>query len=307
MKYSCGLEEAGPERASSISAGCSSANKKMTQQDQALKGRNPHIYNFTYSAITSLVLLWLLVACATASKTAAPKQIDLFLLIGQSNMAGRGPLDAAPKSPNPGIWVINSENQWVIAKDPLHFDKPTVVGVGPGLAFAERWLELNPKARIGLVPCAVGGSSIDDWQPGQKHAQTGIYAYDAMLQRVRLAQQKGKIKAILWHQGESDSNPTSNKVHEEKLDEFFARLRRDLDARDTPIILGTLGDFIVKKNPDALPINQIISSFPQNHPNVYSVSSAGLTHKGDVTHFDTPSARELGKRYAEKLWIVTKK
>lgn len=233
--------------------------------------------------------------------------MDLFLLIGQSNMAGRGPLDAAPKQPKPTIWAINSHDQWVVAKDPLHYDKPSVVGVGPGLGFAERWLELNPKAKIGLIPCAVGGSSIDDWQPGQKHAQTGIYAYDAMLRRVHLAQRRGKIKAILWHQGEGDSNPKSNKVYEEKLDEFFARLRRDLNAPNTPIILGTLGDFFVKKNPDALPINQIITSFPQNYPNVYAVSSAGLKHKGDVTHFDTPSARELGQRYAEKLWEITKK
>ncbi|GHB85353.1 acetylxylan esterase [Persicitalea jodogahamensis] len=233
--------------------------------------------------------------------------MDLFLLIGQSNMAGRGPLDANPKSANQNIAVLNAENEWVVARDPLHFDKPTMVGVGPGLAFAERWLELNPKTQIGLIPCAVGGSGIDDWQPGQKHAQTGIYAYDAMLQRVSEAQKKGKIKAILWHQGESDSNPVRNKVYEEKLDEFFSRLRRDLDAPNTPIILGTLGDFIVKKNPNALPINQIITNFPQNHPNVYAVSSAGLSHKGDTTHFDTPSARELGKRYAEKLWEIQKK
>ncbi len=263
--------------------------------------------NFILSKSASVAFLWLLVACATVSKKPASEQLDLFLLIGQSNMAGRGPLDAAPKAANPSIWVVNADNEWVVARDPLHFDKPAVVGVGPGLAFAERWLELNPKAKIGLIPCAVGGSGIDDWQPGQKHAQTGIHAYDAMLQRVRFAQQKGRIKAILWHQGESDSNPAGNKVYAQKLDEFLTRLRRDLDAPDTPVILGTLGDFIVEKNPDALPINLIIDSFPENHPNVYVVSSSNLNHKGDVTHFDTPSARELGKRYAEILWNIPKK
>ena len=232
--------------------------------------------------------------------------MDLFLLIGQSNMAGRGPLDAASETTHPNIWVLDAQNEWVVAKDPLHFDKPAVVGVGPGLAFAGRWLELNPESTLGLIPCAVGGSGIADWEPGQKHAQTGIYAYDAMLQRMRIAQQRGRIKAILWHQGESDSNPAGNKVYEEKLSAFFARLRRDLDASDTAIIIGTLGDFIVKKNSNASPINQIITNFPQNHPNVHVVSSAGLSHKGDTTHFDTPSARELGKRYAQKLWEITK-
>ncbi len=258
-----------------------------------------------------MLLLWLFAACATVPKRPAsgktvPETMDLFLLIGQSNMAGRGPLDADPKPANPNIMVLNAQNEWVVARDPLHFDKPTIVGVGPGLAFAERWQELNPKSKIGLIPCAVGGSGIDDWQPSQKHAQTGIYAYDAMLQRVLVARQKGEIKAILWHQGESDSNPARNKVYEQKLDEFFTRLRRDIGAPNTPIILGTLGDFITAKNPNALPINQIITDFPRNHPNIYAVSSAGLSHKGDTTHFDTPSARKLGIRYADKLWEITK-
>lgn len=38
--------------------------------------------------------------------------------------------------------------------------------MGPGLIFAGRLLQLSAAARVGLVPCAAGGSCIDDWQPG---------------------------------------------------------------------------------------------------------------------------------------------
>ncbi|MPR32806.1 sialate O-acetylesterase [Salmonirosea aquatica] len=242
----------------------------------------------------------------TASAPTVPRKLDLILLIGQSNMAGRGKVDAASTPNNDQIWVMNAQNEWVMAHDPLHFDKPGIAGVGPGLAFAQKWLEINPKKNIGLIPCAVGGSGIDDWQVGAKHAQTGIFPYDAMLKRVKEAQKQGKIKAILWHQGESDSSPAKNKVYEAKLTEFFGRLRKDLHAPKTPIIMGTLGDFFVDKNPNAAQINEIITNYPKNHRQVYAVSSAGLIHKGDTTHFDTQSARDLGIRYAEKLWEIQK-
>lgn len=241
-----------------------------------------------------------------ASVPTVPKRLDLILLIGQSNMAGRGKVDASSVPHDARIWMMNAQNEWVEARDPLHFDKPGVVGVGPGLAFAQKWLELNPKTNLGLIPAAVGGSGIDDWQVGAKHAQTGIYPYDAMLQRVKEAQKQGKIKAILWHQGESDSSPAKNKVYEAKLTEFFARLRKDIDATKTPIIMGTLGDFFVNKNPNAVAINDIITNYPRSHRRIYAVTSAGLMHKGDTTHFDTQSARDLGKRYADKLWEIQK-
>ena len=40
------------------------------------------------------------------------------------------------------------------------------------MSFASRLLELGvyvPGCRIGLVPCAIGGSSIAEWQPGSRN------------------------------------------------------------------------------------------------------------------------------------------
>ena len=263
-----------------------------------------NLRNFKKTLGISLAVL--LAFGLTASAPTVPKRLDLILLIGQSNMAGRGKVDAESVPHDARIWMMNAQHEWVEARDPLHFDKPGVVGVGPGLAFAQKWLELNPKTNLGLIPAAVGGSGIDDWQVGAKHAQTGIYPYEALLKRVKEAQKQGEIKAILWHQGESDSSPAKNNVYEAKLTEFFTRLRRDIHAPQTPIILGTLGDFFVKKNANAVKINEIITTYPKSHRHVYAVSAAGLVHKGDTTHFDTPSARDLGKRYAEKLWEIQK-
>jgi hypothetical protein len=41
-------------------------------------------------------------------------------------------------------------------------------------------------------------------------------------------------------------------------------------------------------------------------PNTAFVSAEGLKHKGDKIHFDSPSFRELGKRYAEAYWKMAR-
>ena len=184
--------------------------------------------------LTYKLALFLLLGFTSATAQTVPEKLDLYLLIGQSNMAGRGKVDELSKSRSPDIWVINKQNEWQPAADPLHYDKPAAVGVGPGLAFAEEILRTKPGRPIGLIPCAVGGSGIDDWQPGRKHAQTGIYAYDEMLLRVKEAQKHGKIKAILWHQGEGDSSPEKKLVYEEKLEAFFERLRKETKTKKVP-------------------------------------------------------------------------
>ena len=53
-----------------------------------------------------------------ASSWAQERQ--LFLLIGQSNMAGRGPVEAQDKEIIPGVFMLNKEMAWAPAVDPLH-------------------------------------------------------------------------------------------------------------------------------------------------------------------------------------------
>lgn len=89
----------------------------------------------------------------------------MFLLAGQSNMAGRGTVTPQDRTPHPRVLMLNQAGEWVPAVDPMHFDKP-VAGVGPGRTFGIAIAEANPGVTIGLIPCAVGGSPIDAWQPG---------------------------------------------------------------------------------------------------------------------------------------------
>lgn len=228
-----------------------------------------------------------------------PSKLQLFLLIGQSNMAGRGVPEAEDQQANLRIWMLSKDLNWVAAKDPMHFDKPALVGVGPGLPFARKLVDTYPKINIGLIPCAVGGSGIDVWKPGAYYEPTKSHPYDDMLIRAKKALENGQLAGILWHQGEADSSPDKAGVYEEKLTELVQRLRRELNAPNVSFVAGTLGDFWVNRNADGKTVNEALQRAVRQIPNAYCVVSSGLADKGDSTHFDTPSARTLGQRYAD--------
>lgn len=220
----------------------------------------------------------------------------LYLLIGQSNMAGRGMIDTADNDVQQGILMLDRQNVWVPAKDPLHFDKK-MAGVGPGMSFAQAMLTGNAGIRIGLIPCAVGGTSIGKWEPGAYDENTATHPYDDMEKRLRIALRYGVLKGILWHQGEGNSSPQSIRKYPAQLQELIGRLRGIPGAAGVPFVAGELGRF----GPTRFAFNEMIREMPQSVPRMKVVSSEGLQHKGDNLHFDAPSARELGKRYAEAM------
>ena len=218
----------------------------------------------------------------------------IYLLIGQSNMSGRGKPDSESKVINQQILMLDSSNHWVPATDPVHFDK-SIAGVGPAISFAKNMLDDNKNIKIGLVPCAWGGSPISVWEPGAVYMGKA-HPYDDAMARTKVAMQQGVLKGVLWHQGESDNNSTRASLYLNKLKVLINRLRGDLQMPDLPFVAGEIGYF---NKVDI--INKVIDSLPGAVPNTAVVSAKGLVDKGDRLHFNTASARELGKRYSEAM------
>jgi hypothetical protein len=98
-------------------------------------------------------------------------------------MAGRGKVEEQDKTTHPRIWMLSKDNTWVLASEPLHFDKPDVIGVGPGFAFAKALAEADTNVVIGLIPSAVGGSPIEVWEPGKYYEPTKSHPYDDAMKR----------------------------------------------------------------------------------------------------------------------------
>lgn len=234
-------------------------------------------------------------------------RLDLFLLIGQSNMKGRG---AMPDEPNrdPRFAMMHlRDDAWYVARHPLHlvgdarsFQGADNAGVGPGFAFAAAVAASEPQVRVGLIPCAVGGSPIALWQKGAK-------LYDEALRRGRLAltqaaPAKPRIRAALWLQGEADATDERLPVYEAKLLKLVDDLRADLALPDLPFIACTIGEM----SPDGAgrrkaDMNRLLLSLPTKRRNTACVDARDLkTHIGDNVHFDTAAQNEIGRRYAQK-------
>jgi hypothetical protein len=83
------------------------------------------------------------------------------LMIGQSNMAGRGFLNEVPMICNERIQMLRN-GRWQMMAEPINYDRP-VAGVGPAGSFAAMWCLEHKEDMIGLIPCAESGSSLDGW------------------------------------------------------------------------------------------------------------------------------------------------
>jgi hypothetical protein len=234
--------------------------------------------------------------------------MQLFLLAGQSNMAGRGKVEAQDSVVNPRVLKLDQSMSWVPAVDPLHWDKPSLVGVGPGRSFGLALAARDTSARIGLIPAAVGGSPISSWAPGALDAATGTHPYDDALDRLRVARKSGTLRGILWHQGESDATPALSVLYAERLRALITRFRTDAGDPNLPFVIGELGKFSGKPwTADVARVDSAHRAIAASVPNVAYVSSDGLADKGDQLHFDGPSQRTFGERYAAAYLAMVKR
>lgn len=219
---------------------------------------------------------------------------DLFLLIGQSNMAGRGTMLAADSAWHPdGVQLLDSAGIPVQATLPLNRystirKELSLQGINPGVGFAEVVRKKTGRPLL-LVVNARGGSALREWVPESDY-------YNEAVRRTRQAMQYGTLCAILWHQGESDSGHPEEYL--DRLAETVAALRRDLGCGNVPFIAGEIARW--HRNADRF--NPVILRIADRIPNSAFVSSEGCAPLRDSLdpHFGRDGQLLLGRRYAEK-------
>lgn len=195
-----------------------------------------------------------------------------FLLIGQSNMAGRGFKHEVPPIYNERIMMLRN-GRWQMMTEPIHFDRP-VAGVGLAASFAETWCKDHEGEKIGLIPCAEGGSSIDEW------SRDGALFRHAINEAI-FAKEDSEFTGILWHQGESDSQDGKYKEYDEKIRRLFHELRTELSVPNIPLVIGGLGDFLGKTAfgsgcVEYQLINEVLQIYANHHENCYYVTAKVL-------------------------------
>lgn len=223
------------------------------------------------------------------------KMVHSFLMLGQSNMAGRGFISEVPPIYNERIQMLRN-GRWQMMTEPINYDRP-VAGVSLASSFAEAWCDRNKEKTIGLIPCAEGGSPIDDWHPD------GLLFRHAITQ-AKFAMENSQLTGLLWHQGESNSMAGGPEGYYDKLLVIVDTLRKELAIPDLPLIIGGLGDYLGQTGFGAgcteyQAINDALQQFAFKQKNCYFVTASELTANPDGIHLDAISQRRFGLRYFE--------
>jgi hypothetical protein len=207
--------------------------------------------------------------------------LNLFLLIGQSNMAGRGRLDEVPALQHAEVSMFR-DGRWIPAEEPLHTDKPGIAGIGLGMSFAVELATRAAIAPIGLIPCAFGGTSLAQWIPGTELYENAV---SLSLDAIRSG---GQLRGILWHQGEGDSgSPDDAGSYGRRFQSMIRKLRTELSAETVPVIAGELGTFLQRDDGTdfSTVVNQELRGL-EDAVGVYGcVGAHDLGHNGDDLHF----------------------
>jgi hypothetical protein len=261
-----------------------------------------------YFRIRFLPLLPAFATLLFAQGIPPPPPVDLYLLMGQSNMVGRDTAGLGEQTPDLRIlsWTTIGSSPWRAAREPLNADGS---GMGPGIPFAAALLAasgVSADTVIGLVQTAVGGTPLRRWVKGGDLYEKAVFQARAALRAAQAVNPAARLRGVLWHQGESDcENKNDADTYEARLVKMFTDLRADLadltgaTAMPLPVVIGQLGDFVSFAHTET--VRAALRNMPARLPAVAFVDAAGLPDKGDRLHFTAAAQQELGRRYAAAM------
>ena len=201
------------------------------------------------------------------------KPVRLFILSGQSNMAGLKPEEVFT---------------------------PTVT-------------KAFPADEVMVIKDAVPGKPILRWlKPDTTAASTGKQAsggdlYDQLMSKVQPAIEGKTIKTVVlvWMQGESDGQNNLGNVYSEKLHALIKQFRDTLKRSDMGVVLGRISDhFLGQPSWDAVRKAQETAS--NTDPLVTWVDTDDLNGEGNGMHYTKDGYRILGERFAAKAIEMAK-
>ena len=261
---------------------------------------------------------------------------DLWILAGQSNMEGAGRPDefdiGYKNNPDANIRCYYLNNEWKAAVPILHqpwlsvdacqrevwkrnqlnsrwhSDKPPFIshgtpesGVGPGLFFA---VEMYKKTKVpqGVIPCALGGSSLESWEPQDEN---GYNLYAAMLRRFKRT--GSNVCGVLWSQGETETNSDSAlDLYSERMEKFIISLRKDIADENLPVVITQtaytrLASFCTAEASQRWErLRELQRGFALKNKNMDMVATIDCP-LDDLIHLSSAGQKLVGKRMANSM------
>lgn len=227
---------------------------------------------FCFAAATVIALAIVVPALAEPATSNANRKVRLFILSGQSNMAG---LDES-KSFTPTIKKAFPEDEIIVVR--------YAAGGTPMALWYKDW-----KAPVGADA---------SWE--KKKGKQGSL-YDKLMEMVRkaIAGKTPDSVSFVWMQGESDAKAGVEAAYEDGLRGLIRKVRADMKREDTIVVIGRLSDNL-KNHKGWDTVRAIQEKVAAGDPRGAWVDTDGLNGPKDDLHYTKEGYLELGRLFAEK-------
>ena len=261
------------------------------------------------------------------------KKIKVFVLSGQSGMAGFGRSHELPDALRKGNdrVLMFEDGKWQPLR-PFHLYPEnlrkkfglTEFSFGPEIAFAHAIAEAWPNETIGIVKQAAGGTGVLAWHPNwtkeqaerTKNAGRGNL-FKALTNKVKAAcaSRDCELMGFVWLQGARDMSFVDvAKEYLPNLKAMVDGVRKEVGAEDMPFLYGShrpseanipddLSDMVPTviegKRPGAMWVLKAQWDAQQAIPNAKMVILRDLEKHPEDFHTNTAGLLELGRIFAE--------
>jgi hypothetical protein len=252
---------------------------------------------------------------AVAPAEAATK---VFLLAGQSNMAGVGqypggvingqtippePAIAHPyDDPQPDVkfWYNNA---WTALRPGFGYQTGEF---GPEVTFGYRLNQLFPDDDIYLVKYAESGSNLAvDWKPDGTGPQYNAFKsrVNAALQNLNDAHLNPEVAGMIWMQGESDANKHDFAVnYATNLAVFINKVRLDFGAANMRFVIGQIDNWAWGATADCDLVRTAQQTVAEADGNAAWFNTDNL-QRVYTGHYGTQGQTDLGILFANKFAV----
>ena len=255
----------------------------------------------------------------TGANAAPDPNFHIYIAYGQSNMEGNARnFTDVDKKEHPRVKMFATTSCPSLGRPTVGEMYPAVPPMfkcGEGLSvadwFGRHMADSLPDVTIGIIPVAQGGTSIrlfdpDDYKNYLNSAESwlknGAKAYgddgNAMgriIEVAKKAQEKGVIKGIIFHQGETDGGMSNWEQIVKKTYEYMLK-QLGLNAEETPFVAGEMVD-----GGSCAGFSSRVRGLSKYIANFGVASSKGYGSKGDGLHFTVEGYRGMGERYAQQM------
>ena len=250
------------------------------------------------STVHHVVTGFLASLCVAGVSAQSAKPVKIFLLGGQSNMAGQLKeywADVQPpyKDPFPKIQIWQTKRSRWVPLAPTH-------RLGPEISFGHAIAKALPDDEVRLVKYAANGTALyNDWAPTDGPQYIGFMtAAQGALADLETNRVPYEIAGMLWLQGESDAAENMGAEYEKNLAAFIAHMRTEFKTPEMPFIIARVRDFY-GKGPQAELVREAQQALAEKMPHVAWFDTDDLNPLVNGGHYDLTGATEIGNRFAE--------